>query len=175
MNALDALRMARDAGVRVWIDGDDLVVEAVAAPPPKVIGLLSSHKVEILRQLRGAANDTVPAASRPSQSLDEVFQFNPPGDPASDDDALQERVAIMAVENGWNEDRALQEARWTLDRERCWRAFLRNAERVLAAPGAKHGAMISIYQVEAIRRYGERTGTDMALSLASWVRARGVH
>lgn len=105
----------------------------------------------------------------------ETFTFTPPGDPANDAEAVSERAAIMAVENGWNEDRALQEARWTLDREKCWRAFLRNAERVLAAPGAKHEAMLSIYQAEAIRRYGENTGRDMALSLASWVRARRVH
>ena len=105
----------------------------------------------------------------------EVFSFTPPGDPANDAEAVSERAAIMAVENGWDEDRALQEARWTLDRERCWRAFLRNAERILAAPGAKHGAMLAIYQAEAIRRYGESTGRDMALSLSSWVRARRVH
>ena len=174
MNALDALRMARDAGVRVLIDGDDLVVEAVAAPPPKVIGLLSSHKAAILRELREVASDTVPAV--PVAQISRVtFQFTTPSDPANDGEALRERAAIMSVENGWDDSRALQEARWHADKERCWRAFLRNAERVLAAPGAKREGMISIYQAEAIRRYGERTGTDMALSLASWVRARRVH
>lgn len=175
MNALDALRMARDAGVRVWIDGDDLVVEAVAAPPPKVIGLLSSHKAAILRELREVASDTVPAV--PVAQISQVtFQFTTPSNPANDGEALRERAAIMAVENGWNETTALQEARWTLDRERCWRAFLLNAERVLAAPGApKREAMLVIYKAEAIHRYGESTGTDMALSLASWVWARRVH
>ena len=116
-----------------------------------------------------------PSPCNTQQDSSEVFQFTPPGDPGNDDEALRERVAIMVIENDWNEATALQEARWQADRERGWLAFLRNAERILAVPGAKHGAMISIYQAEAIRRYGERTGTDMALSLASWVRARGVH
>jgi hypothetical protein len=81
----------------------------------------------------------------------------------------------MAVENGWNDATAFQEARWQADRERCWRAFLSNAERILAAPAAKRGAMLALYQEEASSRYGERTGTDMAGSLRSWIEARRVH
>jgi len=108
-------------------------------------------------------------------NVDEVFSFSPPGDPVNDDEALQERMAIMVEANGWDHARALQEARREADRERCWRAFLRNAARILAAPAQEREGMLGRYQAEAARRYGERTGTDMAKSLESWVRARGVH
>ena len=108
-------------------------------------------------------------------SRNELFIFAPPGDPANDDEALQERAAIMAEANGWNDATALKEARWQADRERCWRTFLRNAARVLAAPEAEREGLLAQYRAEADRRYGERTALDMAQSLASWVRGRGVH
>ncbi len=105
----------------------------------------------------------------------EFFDFAPPGDPANDDEAFRERAAIMAEANGWNDAAALQEARWEADRERCWRAFLRNAARVQAAPKAEREALLARYRAEAGRRYGERTALDMAESLASWVSGHGVH
>ncbi len=105
----------------------------------------------------------------------EVFDFSPPGDPANDTEALAERVAIMMEANGWDDATALREARWDADRERCWRAFLRNAQRVLQAPTPEREALLGRYRAEAERRYGEATGRDMALSLRGWVLARGVH
>ena len=77
MNALDALKIAQDVGVRVRIDGEDLVLEALAAPPPTVIDLLSRYKVSILQKLREVAIDTapvVPAFENPQES----FSFTPP-------------------------------------------------------------------------------------------------
>jgi hypothetical protein len=103
------------------------------------------------------------------------FDFTPLGDPTNDDEALRERAAIIAEASGWNNARALQEARWQSDRERCWRTFLRHAGRVQAAPEAQREAILAAYEAGAIRRYGEATGAEMARSLASWVRARGVH
>lgn len=44
-----------------------------------------------------------------------------------------------------------------------------------ATAGEKREDMLALYQAEAIRKYGERTGKDMAGSLESWVRVRGVH
>lgn len=70
---------------------------------------------------------------------------------------------------------AILEARWQADRERCWRAFLRNAARVQGAPEGEREALVARYRAEAERRYGERTALDMAQSLASWVRGQGVH
>jgi hypothetical protein len=182
MNALDALRVARDAGVRVRIDGDDLVLEAVAAPPPTVIEVLSRYKAAVLRELRETANDTanvvvangIAPVVQTVQRQQETFDFAPPGDPANDDEALRERAAILEVENGWDAAKALQEARWQADRERCWRTFLRNAARVLAVDGAARDELLRCYQNEASRRYGDKTGRDMAVSLWKWVNGRGI-
>jgi hypothetical protein len=44
MSAAEALKAARAAGIQLGIDGDDLVLEASAPPPPDVIDLLSRRK-----------------------------------------------------------------------------------------------------------------------------------
>jgi hypothetical protein len=103
-----------------------------------------------------------------------VFEFAPPGDPANDEEALKERVAIMCVENDWDEATALQEARWQADRERCWRVFLANAHRVLEVPRDRWEGLLMRFEVEAASRYGKATARDMAASLRSWIVARGV-
>jgi hypothetical protein len=52
MKANDALRAAHVAGVSVRIDGNDLVLEASAAPPPAMLDLLARHKAGIVALLR---------------------------------------------------------------------------------------------------------------------------
>jgi hypothetical protein len=54
MSAVEALKAARAAGFHLGIDGDDLVLEAPAPPPPAVIDLLSRHKAEVMALLRPA-------------------------------------------------------------------------------------------------------------------------
>ena len=54
MSAAEALKAARAAGVRVGIDGDDLVLEAMAPPPSALLDLLSRHKAGIVMLLRPA-------------------------------------------------------------------------------------------------------------------------
>ena len=54
MSVAEALRAAHAAGIRVEIDGDDLVLEASAAPPSAVLDLLSRHKAGIVTLLRSA-------------------------------------------------------------------------------------------------------------------------
>ncbi len=55
MSAAEALKAARDAaGIRIGIDGDALVLEADAAPPPAVLDLLSRHKAGVVALLRTA-------------------------------------------------------------------------------------------------------------------------
>jgi hypothetical protein len=51
MNAANALRVARDAGIDLRVDGNDLVLEASAPPPNAVLDLLSSRKVDLIRLL----------------------------------------------------------------------------------------------------------------------------
>ncbi|MDP8994922.1 MAG: hypothetical protein M3N07_08095, partial [Pseudomonadota bacterium] len=56
MSAAEALRAAWTAGVTVGVEGDDLVLQAAAPPPPAVLDALSRHKPAILALLR-PAND----------------------------------------------------------------------------------------------------------------------
>jgi hypothetical protein len=63
MSADEALMTARAAGIHLGIDGDDLVLEADAPPPPAVIDLLSRHKAEIVSLLR-LGNDGSSAEDR---------------------------------------------------------------------------------------------------------------
>jgi hypothetical protein len=52
MSAAEALEVALAVGIRIEIDGDDLVLEAPTAPPPGVLDLLSRHKAGIVTLLR---------------------------------------------------------------------------------------------------------------------------
>lgn len=52
VSAIEALRAARAAGIRLEIDGDDLLLEASAPPPEDVLNLLSRHKADIVALLR---------------------------------------------------------------------------------------------------------------------------
>jgi hypothetical protein len=52
MSAAEALKAARAAGIKLAIDGDDLVLEASAPPSPAVIDRLTNHKTEIVAMLR---------------------------------------------------------------------------------------------------------------------------
>jgi hypothetical protein len=52
VSAAEALKAAHDAGVSVAIDGDDLLLQASAPPPPVVLDALSRHKAAIVALLR---------------------------------------------------------------------------------------------------------------------------
>ena len=52
MSAIRALKAARAAGVRLGIDGDDLTLEADAAPPPDVLDVLARQKLGVIALLR---------------------------------------------------------------------------------------------------------------------------
>jgi hypothetical protein len=52
MSAPQALKAARDAGVRIDVDGDALTLDADAAPPAAVLDLLSRHKAGVVALLR---------------------------------------------------------------------------------------------------------------------------
>jgi hypothetical protein len=102
----------------------------------------------------------------------EVFHFAPPSDPESDREALEERAAIIAEGCSMNPQQALQEARWHVERERAWRVFLRNAERLLEAPEAARTGLLDRYQAAATGRYGKAIAANMALTMRGWVAAR---
>jgi hypothetical protein len=56
MNALEALKAAQTAGIDTTIDGDDLVLQSSAPPPPSVLDALSRHKAEVVALLRSGNN-----------------------------------------------------------------------------------------------------------------------
>ena len=151
---------------------------AVANPP----GLEPGEPLKAEIEVRGqralamlAANPALCLALSATGAANEMFSFSPPSDPANDDEALQERVAIIMEGNGWDEATALREARWAADKERCWRAFLANAKRVLEAPAGQREGLLAQYQTEASGRYGGQTGAVMADGLRTWVKEGRVH
>jgi hypothetical protein len=52
MTAAAALKAARAAGIKLGVDGNDLLLEAAAPPPAAVLDLLSRHKAGIVASLR---------------------------------------------------------------------------------------------------------------------------
>ena len=54
MNAVEALKAARAAGVELALEGDDLALKAASAPPAAVLDALSRHKAQIVMLLRPA-------------------------------------------------------------------------------------------------------------------------
>ena len=68
MSAAEALLAARVAGVRVSIDGNDLVLEASTPPPPEVLDLLQRHKTDVATLL-GSPEPEPSEAPEPSPRL----------------------------------------------------------------------------------------------------------
>lgn len=56
MRALEALKAALAAGIDIAIDGDDMVLQAAAPPPPSVLDALSRNKAEIVAMMRSGNN-----------------------------------------------------------------------------------------------------------------------
>jgi hypothetical protein len=52
MSAVQALKLARETGLRIGIEGDALTLDADAAPPPTVLELLAHHKAQVMALLR---------------------------------------------------------------------------------------------------------------------------
>jgi hypothetical protein len=52
MSAVNAIKVARAAGVNLGTDGDDVMLEAAVRPSTEILDLLSRHKVEIVALLR---------------------------------------------------------------------------------------------------------------------------
>jgi hypothetical protein len=52
MNAIDALNAARSVGVKLAVDGGNLVLDAASPPPQAVLDALSRHQADIVVLLR---------------------------------------------------------------------------------------------------------------------------
>jgi hypothetical protein len=57
VSAAEALRAAREAGVDLRVDDQELVLQAPAPPPEEVLDLLSRHKTGVIALLRAAGED----------------------------------------------------------------------------------------------------------------------
>jgi hypothetical protein len=72
----DALKLARDCGVRVTLDGTDLALEADASPPNGLLAILGRGKWDIVAALRlREAEDR----RRIVQWVNDHFASSPPG------------------------------------------------------------------------------------------------
>jgi len=69
MTARQALLAAQGAGVRIALDGCDLVLEAAAEPPADVIALLARHKAAVVALLRETSPGSPPASPPVSAGL----------------------------------------------------------------------------------------------------------
>ena len=76
MTVTEALELARSQGVEVTLDGDDLVLEAQAAPAPGLLAILGRGKWDIVAALRLRE-----AEERRSivQWVNDHFASSPPG------------------------------------------------------------------------------------------------
>ena len=52
MTVTEALQLARSQGVELTLDGDDLVLKAEVAPPPRLLAILGRGKWDIIAALR---------------------------------------------------------------------------------------------------------------------------
>jgi hypothetical protein len=78
MSAAEVIKVARDAGIELAIDGDDLVLEGPAPPPATVLDLLSRHKAEVVTILAATAHDNKLLARTPiSESVTDSAEGEP--------------------------------------------------------------------------------------------------
>jgi hypothetical protein len=68
VSAVETLSAARVAGVRVSLDGTDLLIEADRAPPPDLLDALRRDKPEIRELLRTRETDDVPPPTATTES-----------------------------------------------------------------------------------------------------------
>jgi hypothetical protein len=77
MSAAEVIKVARDAGIELAVDGDDLVLQGPAPPPATLLDLLSRHKAEVLAALAASPHDSkllarTPPSLSPNRHLVEV-------------------------------------------------------------------------------------------------------
>ena len=122
MTARQALLAAQGAGVRIALDGCDLVLEAAAEPPADVIALLARHKAAVVALLR----ETTPGSPPASPPVSAGLAF----DPATLQAEADQRNARAAREHSTDRFCAcgsLAESGYPDKRGgmvwRCWRCF----------------------------------------------------
>ena len=124
MTVTEALQLARSQGVEVTLDGDDLVLQAEAAPPPGLLARLGRGKWDIVAALRLRE-----AEERRSvvQWVSNNFASSPPGVCAhcGDGERAEDPFVLLFVGNDRGEVHASCHPAWLAEREAEARRALR--------------------------------------------------
>jgi hypothetical protein len=112
----EALEMARLQGVEVTLDGDDLVLEAEAAPPPGLLAILGRGKWDIVAALRLREAEE---RRRIVQWVNDHFASSPPGVCAhcGDGPRSKDPFVLLFVGNDRGEVHASCHSTWLTERE----------------------------------------------------------
>jgi hypothetical protein len=120
----EALQLARSQGVEVTLDGDDLVLEAEAAPPPRLLAILGRGKWDIVAALRLREAEE---RRRVIQRIADNFTPSPPGVCAhcGDGPRSEDPFVLLFVGNDRGEVHASCHSAWLAEREAEARRALR--------------------------------------------------
>jgi hypothetical protein len=112
----EALELARSQGVEVTLDGEDLVLKAEAAPPPRLLAILGRGKWDIVAALRlREAEDR----RRIVQWVNDHFTPSPPGVCAhcGDGPRPDDPFVLLFVGNERGEVHGDCHSAWQMERE----------------------------------------------------------
>jgi hypothetical protein len=120
----EALELARLQGVEVTLDGDDLVLKAEAAPPPRLLAILGRGKWDIVGALRLREAEE---RRRIVQWVNDHFTASPPGVCAhcGDGPRSEDPFVLLFVGNDRGEVHASCHSAWLAEREAEARRALR--------------------------------------------------
>jgi hypothetical protein len=120
----DTLKLARDCGVRVTLDGNDLALEADAPPPPRLLAVIGRGKWDIVAVLRQREAEE---RRRIVQWVNDHFASSPPGVCAHCGDGLrsEDPFVLLFVGNDRGEVHASCHSTWLAEREAEARRALR--------------------------------------------------
>ena len=116
MTVTEALELARLQGVEVTLDGDDLVLKAEAAPPPRLLAILGRGKWDIVAALRLREAEE---RRRIVQWINDHFTSSPPGVCAhcGDGPRREDPFVLLFVGNDRGEVHASCHSAWMAQRE----------------------------------------------------------
>jgi hypothetical protein len=120
----EALELARSQGVEVTLDGDELVLKAEAAPPPRLLAILGRGKWDIVGALRLREAEE---RRRIVQWVNDHFTASPPGVCAhcGDGPRSEDPFVLLFVGNDRGEVHASCHPAWREAREAEARRALR--------------------------------------------------
>jgi hypothetical protein len=112
----EALELARSQGVEVTLDGDDLVLEAQAAPAPGLLAILGRGKWDIVAALRLREAEE---RRRIVQWVNDQFASSPPGVCAHcrDGERADDPFVLLFVGTDRGEVHASCHPTWLAERE----------------------------------------------------------